>query len=78
MPDMDELIACEQARVLGGLEHRYPEDNYSPLELNNVDILARARALAGDNFDLVFTQGPLEFYPLGTIRMRLDNVIRRL
>jgi hypothetical protein len=78
MPDMDELIAHEQARVLGGLKHRYPEDNYSPLELNNVDVLACARALAGDDIDLVLIQGPLELYPLGTIRVRLNNVISRL
>src|SRR5215469_1873146 len=45
MPDMDELVAHEQARVLGGLKHRYPEDNYSPVELENVNVLLCARAL---------------------------------
>lgn len=78
MPDMDDLVAREQARVLGGLEHRYPEDNYSPIELNETDVLFCARALSGNDFDFIFSEGPVELHPLGTIRVRLDNIIRRL
>ncbi len=47
----DDCIAHEQARVLGGLQHRYPRDNYSLVELHRVDVLLCAYALAGERLN---------------------------
>lgn len=71
-------VALEQSRPLGQMSHRYPEDNYSPLDLNSADLLFLSRSLSGENGDFVFSQWAGELNPLGTIRVRLDNIIRRL
>ena len=71
-------IALEQARPLGSFEHRWPEDNYSPLDLNDADALFLSRSLSGENGDFILSEWPGELNPLGTTRVRLDNVIRRL
>jgi hypothetical protein len=42
----EDHIACEQARVLMGLEHRYPEDNYSFEMFNEIPLVELARGLA--------------------------------
>lgn len=41
----EDHIACEQARVLGGLEHRHPEDNFSFEMFNKIPLLELARGL---------------------------------
>ncbi len=46
MPDVADLVAREQANVLGGGVHRFPEDNYSLVEMNEVDVLFCARVLS--------------------------------
>jgi hypothetical protein len=71
-------VALEQSGALGGFEHRYPEDNYSPLDLNSADLLFLSRSLSGENGDFILSQWAGELNPLGTTRVRLDNVIRRL
>ena len=72
-------IAYEQARVLGGLEHRFPHDNYSLLELNEVNVLLCARTLGGAHeFDFILSQWSGELDPLHPTRVILDNVIARL
>jgi hypothetical protein len=70
-------IACEQARALAGLEHRYPEDNYCAYELNRVDLLLCADALARENVYFVLPKWSGELHPLHTVRMPLDDIIRR-
>lgn len=40
-------IAHAQAAVLGGQKHLHPEDNFSWLDLEQVDVLFCARVLAG-------------------------------
>jgi hypothetical protein len=42
----EDHIVCEQARVLMGLEHRYPEDNYSFEMFNEIPLVELARGLA--------------------------------
>jgi hypothetical protein len=38
-------VACDQARALAGKEQRFPEYNYSPVELNEVNVLRCASVL---------------------------------
>jgi hypothetical protein len=71
-------IALEQSGALGGFEHRYPEDNYSPLDLNSADVLFLARSLSGECADFILSEWTGELNPLGTTRVRFDNIIRRL
>lgn len=71
-------IALEQARVLGGLRHRCPEDNYSFEMFCPVSLLDLSRSLSGEVADFGFTQGSGELDPLHAVRVRLDNVIGRL
>jgi hypothetical protein len=60
MPDIDDLVARDQARSLIGLEQIVPEWNYSPLELESVDVLFCSRALIGEHLHFVFIDGPGE------------------
>jgi hypothetical protein len=78
MPDIDDLVARDQARALIGLEQLVPEWNYSPLTLDGVDVLLCSRALTGEHLYFVFTEEPGELNPLTSVRIRLENVIRRL
>lgn len=43
----EDHVACEQARVLGGLDHRRPRDNYSFEMFTEVPLLVLAHGLAG-------------------------------
>ena len=75
----EDHIACEQARVLGGLEHRHPEHNYSFEIFNETPLMDLAHGLSGPSEmgNFVFRQGPGEPDPLLSIRVRLNNVVRR-
>ena len=68
-------IALEQARALGGLKHRRPQDNYSLTDLNGVDVLFCARGLAGKGSDFIFGKWALELDPLHPVGMGLDHEV---
>jgi hypothetical protein len=79
MPDIDDLVARDQARALIGLKQVVPEWNYSPMDLEKTDLLLCSRGLAGEHFHCRLTERPGELYPMtGTTRIRLENVFRRL
>lgn len=58
MPDIDDLVARDQARALIGFEQIVPEWNYSPLDIEHVDVLLCSRALIGEHIQFVFTDAP--------------------
>jgi hypothetical protein len=63
MPDMDDLVAREQAKVLGGGVHRFPRDNYSVFEMWGEPALFCARVLAGEGSDFIFGEWARELDP---------------
>ena len=67
MPDMDTLVARDQARVLGGYERRVPEGNFNVVEFLGVDVLFCARHLAGKGSDFIFGQWAVELDPMTTV-----------
>lgn len=78
----EDHIACEQARVLLGLQHRRPQDNYSFEMFNEVPLVDLARSLAGrassgEMADFILAQGPGEPDPLRSVRVCVHNVVRR-
>ena len=77
---MPELMIWwrDQARALIGLEQIVPGWNYSPLDLEGLDVLLCSRALIGEHFHFVFTGAPGDIDPRTLVRIRLVNVARRL
>jgi hypothetical protein len=67
MPDMDTLVARDQAMVLGGLTRRVPEGNFNPVEFLQVDVLFCARHLAGKGSDFIFGKWARELDPMTTV-----------
>lgn len=75
MPDIADLVAREQAKVLGGRVHRFPEDNYSPIELNDVNVLFCARVLAGKGSHFVFGKWAFELDPVAAVGMSANDEV---
>lgn len=67
MPDMDTLVARDQALVLGGFKRRVPEGNFDPVAFLNIDVLFCARHLAGKGSDFIFGQWAIELDPMTPI-----------
>lgn len=71
-------IAFDQAgAAFAGWERLRPQDDYSPIEMNRVDVFSLARVLAGPGpiADFRLSEWSGELDPERPIRVLLDNVV---